>query len=64
MLFSGQVETFELLETARAHGYDFEVLAKPAHPVELVRRARALVLSMQPVAVLTHSQGSAASIGE
>lgn len=49
VLFSGQVETSELLEAARAHGYEFEVLAKPVPPVELVRRLRKLMRNMQPV---------------
>lgn len=53
VLFSGQPETYELLEAARAHGYDFEVLAKPVHPVELVRRLRELALEGH-APVLTH----------
>ena len=55
MLFSGQAETSELLEAARAHGYDFEVLAKPVHPLELVRRLRELALDRHAVPVLTRT---------
>lgn len=54
MLFSGQAQTFELLEAAHAHGFEFEVLAKPVHPLELVRRVRELAADGQPVPVLTH----------
>ena len=33
LLFSGQAATADLLETARAQGYDFELLSKPfTHP--------------------------------
>lgn len=49
VLFSGHVETFELLDAARAHGYEFEVLAKPVHPAELVRRLRAVPVSRRAV---------------
>ncbi len=54
ILFSGRVETSELLEAARAHGYDFEVLAKPVHPLELVQRLRELALHRHPVPVLMY----------
>jgi CheY-like chemotaxis protein len=32
ILFSGQAATLDLLEQARAEGYNFEVLAKPINP--------------------------------
>jgi DNA-binding NtrC family response regulator len=38
LLFSGQAETERLFEAARAQGYDFLLLAKPAHPSELLDR--------------------------
>jgi CheY-like chemotaxis protein len=40
VLFSGQATTAELLRRAAAAGYSFELLAKPIHPEELVRRLR------------------------
>lgn len=40
LLFSGQAATVGLLEKARAQGYDFEILAKPVHPSDLLARLR------------------------
>jgi CheY-like chemotaxis protein len=40
LLFSGQAATADLLEKARAHGYEFEILAKPVHPQDLLSRLR------------------------
>jgi DNA-binding response OmpR family regulator len=40
LLFSGQILTFQLLESARNRGYDFEVLSKPVPPTELLARIR------------------------
>jgi DNA-binding response OmpR family regulator len=44
LLVSGQAVTTGLLQEARARGYDFECLAKPLHPVDLLNRI-ALLLS-------------------
>jgi CheY-like chemotaxis protein len=41
LLFSGQAATADLLEKARSHGYEFEILAKPVHPQDLLSRLRA-----------------------
>lgn len=38
ILMSGNVLTSQLLERARSHGRNFEVLAKPFHPTELLTR--------------------------
>lgn len=38
LLFSGQAATADLLEKARARGYEFEILAKPVHPQDLLSR--------------------------
>jgi DNA-binding NtrC family response regulator len=38
LLFSGQTATADMLEQARSKGYDFELLAKPVHPKELLAR--------------------------
>jgi hypothetical protein len=36
LLFSGQAATSDLLEDARAQGYDFRLLQKPVHPSEFL----------------------------
>ncbi len=41
LLFSGQAATADLLERARTQGYEFEILAKPVHPQDLLARLRA-----------------------
>jgi DNA-binding NtrC family response regulator len=38
-LFSGQIETAELLERAIREGHTFEILAKPVHPTEFLNWA-------------------------
>ncbi len=40
LLFSGQAATADLLEKARSHGHEFEILAKPVHPQDLLMRLR------------------------
>jgi DNA-binding response OmpR family regulator len=40
LLFSGQATTSDMLDTARSQGYDFEILAKPVHPADLLERLR------------------------
>lgn len=40
LLFSGQAATADLLEKARAKGYEFEILAKPVHPQDLLSKLR------------------------
>jgi DNA-binding NtrC family response regulator len=40
LLFSGQASTANLFEAARENGYDFEVLAKPVHPSDLLKKIR------------------------
>jgi DNA-binding NtrC family response regulator len=38
LLFSGQAATFDLLENARTHGHDFDLVTKPVHPTDLLRK--------------------------
>lgn len=38
LLFSGQAATADMLEEARRRGYDFELLAKPIHPTDLLAK--------------------------
>jgi CheY-like chemotaxis protein len=40
LLFSGQAATAGLLESARAQGYEFEILTKPLHPQDLLAKLR------------------------
>ena len=42
LLFSGHVDTAPLLAAARAQGHQFECLAKPVHPADLLARVRTL----------------------
>jgi DNA-binding response OmpR family regulator len=41
LLFSGQAATADLLDRARVQGHEFEILAKPVHPQDLLARLRA-----------------------
>jgi DNA-binding NtrC family response regulator len=38
LLFSGQAKTADLLEHARQNGHDFDLLAKPIHPADLLAK--------------------------
>lgn len=40
LLFSGQAATADLLENARAQGHEFEILAKPVHPADLLAKLK------------------------
>ena len=40
ILFSGQAGSTDLLADARRRGYDFELLEKPLHPLQLLLRLR------------------------
>lgn len=40
LLFSGQAATAGLLEAARAEGRDFEILSKPVHLIDLLRKVK------------------------
>jgi CheY-like chemotaxis protein len=40
VLFSGQAATVEILARARERGYHFELLAKPLHPIQLIKHLR------------------------
>jgi DNA-binding NtrC family response regulator len=48
LLFSGQAATASMLETARAEGYNFELLLKPVHPSDLLAKIRDLTESTMP----------------
>jgi DNA-binding NtrC family response regulator len=36
LLFSGNIQTSELLEEAHERGHDFDILAKPVHPTVII----------------------------
>jgi CheY-like chemotaxis protein len=38
LLFSGQAITADLIDQARAQGHEFELLAKPVHPADLLAK--------------------------
>jgi DNA-binding NtrC family response regulator len=40
LLYSGQIHTADLLEKAKKQGHEFEILAKPVHPDELLEKLR------------------------
>jgi CheY-like chemotaxis protein len=40
LLFSGQAATADLLEKARNQGHEFDILAKPVHPKDLLAKLR------------------------
>lgn len=40
LLFSGQAATVDLMEAARAQGHEFDILAKPVHPTDLLQKLR------------------------
>ena len=42
LLFSGQAATADLLEAARGKGHNFEVLTKPIHPAEFLRKIKSV----------------------
>jgi CheY-like chemotaxis protein len=43
LLFSGHAETAEILQDARRRGFDFELLAKPVHPEQLLTKIKELL---------------------
>jgi DNA-binding response OmpR family regulator len=43
LLYSGQAATAQMMEDARSRGHDFELLAKPVHPVQLLEKVKFLI---------------------
>jgi CheY-like chemotaxis protein len=41
LLFSGQAATADLLAEAKSKGHNFDILAKPVHPADLLAKLRA-----------------------
>ena len=40
LLFSGQAGISEILDEGYRRGYEFELIAKPIHPLKLIQRLR------------------------
>jgi DNA-binding NtrC family response regulator len=55
LLFSGQATTLDLLEGARAQGYDFRLLQKPVHPSEFLFEIGQLSTGLSHSLTLTES---------
>jgi CheY-like chemotaxis protein len=45
LLFSGQADTADLLQQAEANGHTLQLLAKPAHPTEVLQAVARLLSS-------------------
>jgi DNA-binding response OmpR family regulator len=43
LLFSGQAATTDLLQDTHSGGHDFELLQKPAHPAEILKKIRSMI---------------------
>lgn len=43
LLFSGQGATMDLLEAARSAGHAFDLLTKPVHPLDLLKKIKSLM---------------------
>lgn len=49
LLFSGQAATTDMLAAARAGGHQFELLLKPVHPKDLLKRIQEVTRDTQPL---------------
>jgi CheY-like chemotaxis protein len=45
LLFSGQAATAGLLKAAAAAGYDFELVSKPIHPADLLKKIESVTVA-------------------
>lgn len=45
LLFSGQAATSYLLEHARSKGHDFDLISKPVHPTDLLKKIQSITAS-------------------
>ena len=43
LLYSGQAATAQMMEEARSQGHDFELLAKPVHPLQLLQKVKGFI---------------------
>ena len=49
LLFSGQAATANMLQAAQAKGHDFELLAKPIHPADLLKKIKTVTEESEAV---------------
>jgi len=42
LLYSGQIQTDDLMEKAKSQGHEFELLSKPVHPRQILERLQDL----------------------
>jgi len=47
LLFSGQARSADMLDEARRHGHEFELIAKPIEPADLVKKVADVLASDQ-----------------
>ncbi len=52
LLYSGQAATAQMMDEAKSQGHEFELLAKPVHPVQLLERVRSLIGTPEDAAPL------------
>jgi len=52
LLFSGQAASINMLEMARSHDYEFEILLKPVHPADLLARLGKILPTSEGVQVV------------
>jgi len=57
VLYSGQTHTADLLERAKNEGHEFEILAKPVHPDQILERLRDLA-NANPLSADGQSSGA------
>ncbi len=62
ILISGLGGSFDLAEQASKKGYNFELLSKPIHPVELLSRIRTVLTEDYPQATDQHVSIEACSL--
>jgi CheY-like chemotaxis protein len=64
LLFSGQAGTSDLLEGARARGYEFRLLEKPVHPAEFLFEIGKLSTGLSQALPVTESLNARCGVGE
>ncbi len=52
LLYSGQAATAQMMDEARSQGHDFELLAKPVHPIQLLEKVKSLIGRHEEAATL------------
>jgi DNA-binding NtrC family response regulator len=48
LLFSGNADTHDLIESARHAGHEFEVLAKPTSPLRMLEKVASMIRQSAP----------------